>query len=167
MIDQHIENNNFSVKEEKILKDRLIPGFYLSFVSEKEKDESRREQIEQQSVKLLSIIRQNDSSIPGIRPEKKELLIQSAKECAQFFQRSSSCVEGRNAQLSLRHHGIHRLSDTHLTAQTVIHNYHIKRADNTTPALRFFEAEHGNLFEHLLNNMDYPPRPRNHLAMAA
>lgn len=167
MVDQHIESNNFSVKEERLLKDRLIPGFYLSFVAEKEKDQARREQIKQQSVKLLSIIRQNDRSIPGVRPEKKELLIKSAKECGQFFQRSSSCVEGRNAQLSLRHHGIHRLSNTHLTAQTVIHNYHIKREDNTTPALRFFEAEHGNLFEHLLNNMDYPPRPRNRLAMAA
>jgi hypothetical protein len=61
----------------------MIPGFYLSFVAEK--DQARREQIKQQSVKLLSIIGQKDRSIPGVRPEKKELLIQSAKECAQFF----------------------------------------------------------------------------------
>jgi hypothetical protein len=167
MVDQHLENMNFSGEEKILLKDRLIPGFYLSFVAEKEKDKVRRELIQQQSAELLSIINQHDGLISGVNPEKTASLIQSAKECAQFFQRSSSCVEGRNAQLSLRHHGIHRLSDSHLQAQTVIHNFHIKREDNTTPALRFFEAEHGNLLEHLLNNMDYPPRPRNRLAMAA
>ena len=95
------------------------------------------------------------------------VFIKSAKECAQFYQRSSSCVEGRNAQLSLRQHGIHRLSDTHLQAQTVIHNFHIKRDDGITPAMRFFEAEHGNIFDQLLTNMDYPARPRKHLPMAA
>ncbi|WP_339135107.1 MAG: DUF6399 domain-containing protein [Candidatus Electrothrix sp. GW3-4] len=167
MVDQHLENKDFSGEEKILLKDRLIPGFYLSFVAEKEKDKVRKELIQQQSAELLSIIGQHDGLISGINPEKTASLIQSAKECAQFFQRSSSCVKGRNAQLSLRHHGIHRLSDSHLQAQTVIHNVHIKREDNTTPALRFFEAEHGNLLEHLLNNMDYPPRPRNRLAMAA
>ncbi len=32
-------------------------------------------------------------------------------ECTQLFQRSTSPVEGRNAQLSLRHHSLHRLND--------------------------------------------------------
>ena len=76
-------------------------------------------------------------------------------------------MEGRNAQLSLRHHGIHRLSAERLRALTVVHNYHVKNAEGTTPAERFFESRHKNLFEWLLDNMDYPARPRKRLSKAA
>ena len=167
MVGQHIERMNFTDEENVIMQEHLIPGFYLASIAEKEKDEVRREGIQRQSDKLLAVIGQQDGAIEGLTRHKTDILIKSAKECAQFFQRSSSCVEGRNAQLSLRHHGIHRLSDTHLQAQTIIHNFHIKREDDTTPAMRFFESEHGNLFDHLLTNMDYPARPRKRLAMAA
>jgi len=167
MVEQHLENKDLTAEEKDIIQEYLIPGFYLASVAEKEKDEVRREEISRQSDKLLSIINRQEGVIAGLSPSKTAALIKSAKECAQFFQRSSSCVEGRNAQLSLRHHGIHRLSDTHLQAQTVIHNFHIKRDDDTTPAMRFFEAEHGNLFDHLLTNIDYPARPRKRLPMAA
>ena len=90
-----------------------------------------------------------------------------AGECAQIFQRSSSCVEGRNAQLSLRHHGIHRLSNKCLKAQTIIHNYYTRNRDGTTPAERLFDSKHADLFGWLLEKMDYPARPRNHLKKAA
>jgi uncharacterized protein DUF6399 len=38
------------------------------------------------------------------------------KECAERFQRSSSCVEGRNGMLSLLHHRQHRLNERKLRA---------------------------------------------------
>jgi len=91
----------------------------------------------------------------------------AARDCAQIFQRSSSCVEGRNAQLALRHQGIHRLGNRHLQALTVMHNYYIRRRDGTTAAERLFEAKPNDLFEFLLDGMDYPARPRNRLKSAA
>ena len=91
----------------------------------------------------------------------------SALECVQFFQRSSSCVEGRNGQLSLRHHGLHRLSDQCLKAQTTLHNFYRTSRDKETPAKRFFEAKHEDLFDYLLEKMDYPARPRKHSKIAA
>jgi hypothetical protein len=91
----------------------------------------------------------------------------SAQECVGFFQRSNSCVEGRNGQLSLRHHGLHRLSDRCLKAQTVLHNFYRKNRDRETPAERFFEARHEDLFDYLLEKMDYPARPRNHIKAVA
>jgi len=94
-------------------------------------------------------------------------LKKAASECVQIFQRSSSCVEGRNAQLSLRHHGLHRLSDRCLKAQTVIHNFYITNKQGETPAARFFEAEHNDLFEWLLDKMDYSARPRKARLKAA
>ena len=104
----------------------------------------------------------------GVRSDCKiEKLEKSARECAQIFQRSSSCVEGRNAQLALRHQGIHRLSNLHLQAITVMHNYYIRRRAGTTAAERLFEAKPNDLFEFLLDKMDYPARPRNRLKLAA
>jgi hypothetical protein len=82
-----------------------------------------------------------------------------AKKCAQLFQRSSSCLEGRNGYLSLRHHGLHHLSNRKLGALTVIHNYFIKQPNKTTAAERFFEKKPRNLFDYLMKNMPPLPRP--------
>lgn len=96
-----------------------------------------------------------------------EELDKAAIECAQLFQRSSSCVEGRNAQLALRHQGIHRLNDRQLKAYTIMHNYYIRRRDGTTAAERFFNAKPNDLFEYLLDHVDYPVRPRKLLKSVA
>ena len=37
--------------------------------------------------------------------------------------------------------------DTHLKAQTVLHNYTIKDRDDTTPAQRLYDTNHNGLFE--------------------
>lgn len=89
----------------------------------------------------------------------KQDLMDSAKKCAEIFQRSSSCVEGRNGQLSLMHHSTRTLSSRKLSSLTVIHNYFIKRDDGTTAAERFFEQKHENLFLWLLDRVDCPPLP--------
>ena len=90
--------------------------------------------------------------------EEREQLETAAKTAANYFQRSSSCVEGRNGYLSLRHDGLHKFSDRKLGAMTVIHNDYIKRADGTTAADRFFEKKGWDLFEYLLKKMPYPGR---------
>ena len=83
-----------------------------------------------------------------------------ALECAQVFQRSSSCVEGRNGQLSLKFHAFRRLNEQTLRVLTVLHNYFIRRADGTTAAERFFEQRPRDLFEWLLDKVELP-RPRS------
>ncbi len=91
--------------------------------------------------------------------ELKEAWIKHAKELAELFQRSSSSVEGRNGMLSLLHHRFHRLSARGLQPLTVVHNYHILRADASTAAERFFEQNHGNLFLSIVENIRIPGRP--------
>jgi len=68
-------------------------------------------------------------------------------------------VEGRNGQLALFHHGLHRLTDKKLAALTAVHNFHTRRLDGTTPAERFFETEHSDLFNTLLERMPQLARP--------
>ena len=90
-----------------------------------------------------------------------------ACNAVKFFQRSSSCVEGRNAQLTLKYHNLHRLSKRKLNALTVIHNFHLRRSDGTTAAQRFFKQTHDNLLKTILERMPALSRPRKHLPKAA
>lgn len=80
-------------------------------------------------------------------------------ECAQVFQRSSSCVEGRNGQQSLKFHAFRRISKDSLRVLTILHNFYIRRADGTTAAERFFEQKPRDLFIYLLDKVELS-RPR-------
>ena len=163
----YIENINATDEEGHLMENYLIPGFYLGQVAMKEKDLERRARISEKSEALLSIANKRDGPYSSIELERWKILEKAARECAHIFQRSSSCVEGRNAQLSLYHHGLHRLSNGKLGALTVIHNYSKKRADGTTAAERFFEAKPKDLFEWLLEKTDFPVRPRKSVARAS
>ena len=162
-----MDNAGITGRKRQIANEYLIPGFYLREVARKEKDEIRKKAICEKADRLLSILWKKDGPLSGYCVEEIKMLERAAMDCAKMFQRSSSCVEGRNAQLSLRHHGIHRLSTIRLKALTVVHNFHIKNCDGTTSAQRFFEADHNNLFEWLLDKMDYPARPRKRNDRAA
>ena len=166
MVDLYMDNVQITAHQRQLMNDYLIPGFYLKRAADKEKDAERKLLISQKAQQLLSILTQQDGPFCEYSENDVKRLEKAAEECAQIFQRSSSCVEGRNAQLSLRHHGIHKLSDRSLKAQTVVHNYYRRNRDGTTPAERFFEAKHIDLFEWLLDKMDYPARPRKHLKAA-
>jgi hypothetical protein len=90
--------------------------------------------------------------------EERTELEEVARQTAGLFQRSSSCVEGRNGRLSLQHHGQSRVSERRLKALTVIHNYLVKRADGTTAAERFFGQKHKDVFSWLLERLPDLPR---------
>lgn len=167
MIDLYMDNMQISDHDRQLMYDYLIPGFYLQQVARKEKDAERKSQISQISQQLLSILTRKDGPFSEYSENDLKRLEKAAEECAWIFQRSSSCVEGRNAQLSLRHHGIHKLSDRILKAQTIVHNYYRRNRDGTTPAERFFEAKHIDLFQWLLEKMDWPARPRRCLRIAS
>ena len=167
MVSIYMENINATDEEKKLVEKFLIPGFYLEQVAMKEKDLERKDRISEKSQDLLAIVNTRDGPYSSVVGERWKTLEKAARECALIFQRSSSCVEGRNAQLSLYHHGLHRLSDGKLGALTVIHNFFKKRVDGTTAAERFFGAKPKDLFEWLLQNMDFPIRPRRTLAWAS
>ncbi len=167
MIELYMDNMHMSDFDRRLMHDYLIPGYYLQEASRKEKDKERKSRILEKSQKLLSVVMEQDGPFCSHSETDIKKLQKAAEECAKIFQRSSSCVEGRNAQLSLRHHGIHRLSDRSLKAQTIVHNYYTKRKNGTTPAENFFEAKHSNLFAWLLEHMDYPTRPRKRVKKVA
>jgi hypothetical protein len=138
----------------------LIPGYYLSLAAPKEKDPQRRRAIIAKAETLLSPFQQRAGPFADLTETEIAQVERLARECAGIFQRSSSCVEGRNAHLARYHRGFHRLSDLRLAGLTVIHNY-LRRGDERTPAERFFENEHEDLFEWLVTRVPLPARPHN------
>jgi hypothetical protein len=144
---------------ERALVDQLIPALYLERVAARSTRAEPRHRLRALSRQLLEPLRHSDHPLHALPSAERAHLEQVAGDCADCFQRSSSGVEGRNGQLALHHHGRHRLSDRKLAALTAVHNYHIRRADGTTAAERFFGRAHETLFAQVLQRMPLPPRP--------
>ncbi|MEO5370882.1 MAG: DUF6399 domain-containing protein [Magnetococcus sp. DMHC-1] len=162
MVTVYLKNMSLSQEIEQFMRQNLIPAHYLRFAARKAKTAEQKRTMLAVSDQLLARLHAPDSPFFTLDGDQVQRLEQIAKECAGFFQRSSSCVEGRNGQLSLRHHNQHKISPRKLQALTVVHNFFIKRSDETTAAERFFGAKPRDLFDYLLDRIDLPARPAKH-----
>ena len=144
---------------ERALLEHLIPALYLERVAARSTHAEPRHRLRALSRQWLEPLRQGTHPLQALPGAERAHLEQVAGECADRFQRSRSGVEGRNGQLSLHHHGRHRLSDRKLAALTAVHHFHIHRADRTTAAERFFGRAHESLFVQVLQRVPLPPRP--------
>ena len=142
------------------MRQELIPGFYLARAAEKASDSAERHRLRDLSQKILARARSPDGLWGTFCPKVQADLERKAQLCADLFQRSSSCVEGRNGQLSLKHHALHRFTSRKLQALTVLHNYLVRRSDGTTAAERFYGTASQDLFGWLLDRLSIPARPR-------
>lgn len=154
-----VESLNLPPALDAARREPLIPAIYLDRVAERRTHAEQRQALRALSAQLLEPLRQPQHPLQALPPSERQRLEQVALECADLFQRSRSSVEGRNGQLSLHHHGHHRLSDRKLAALTAIHNFFIRRPDGTTAAERFFGRPPAPLFEQLLERMPLPPAP--------
>jgi len=137
----------------------LIPAFYLAEVAGKAPTAEQRHRLRQKAQQLAAAWQARAGPGSDGSEEERVLIETVAQECAQLFQRSSSCVEGRNGQLAWRHHHLHRIRPRKLKALTVVHNYFIRRSDGTTAAQRFFGAPPRDLFEWVLERVPLPVWP--------
>ncbi len=145
MVKQMVDGLGLSPEMESLMREVLIPGYYLQMASKKMRTAKEKHRIATLSTELLARLEMIEgwcSLAQSTREEMKAIAI----NCAQLFQQSSSCVEGRNGYLSLRHHSLHKLSARKLTVLTVLPNYYIKRSDRTTAAELFFEQKPKDIF---------------------
>lgn len=140
-------------EQENFFNEVVFPLCYLNMVWRRLTIREREEH-----KTLLKRLEEMIRDAPWSDEFKKEW-IRQGEELAETFQRSSSCVEGRNGTLSLNHHRFHRLNTRTLKALTIVHNFDVRRSDGTTAAERFFEAKHANLFESLVT-VRIPGRPQ-------
>jgi hypothetical protein len=142
------------------MRQELIPGLYLARAAEKASGAAERHRLRDLSQEILVRARSPGGLWGTFRPEVQAELERKAQVCADLFQRSSSCVEGRNGQLSLKHHALHRFTLRKLQSLTTLHNYLVRRADGTTAAERFYGTVPRDLFPWLLDRLSVPARPR-------
>jgi hypothetical protein len=138
----------------------LIPGYYLRRAAEKAPTAQQRQQLRTLSEQILARARSPDGLWGTFTADVRADLERKAQHCADVFQRSSSCVEGRNGQLSLKHHALHQLTARKLQALTVLHNYVVRREDGSTAAQRFYGVAPRDFFGWLLGHLSLPARPR-------
>jgi hypothetical protein len=142
---------------------RLLAAAYLKRVAGQLRGASRRAAVRALAEGLVAGL----GPPAGVSGAEWEQARRLAGACAGWFVRTRSCVEGRNGQRSLRHHGLHRLSARKLGVLTVLHNYWLKRPDGTTAAERFFGGKPRDLFAWLLERLPPPARPARRRAKAA
>ena len=137
----------------------LVSVEYVKMALKRCTDKTQRAVIGETLSSLM--LRQRDGPWKNLDPPTQSIWDKKARKCAAMFQRSSSCVEGRNGVLSLKHHALHKLNTNKLQALTVLHNFFSSRRDGTTAADRFFGQKSRDMFEWLLGAIDLPVRPRN------
>jgi hypothetical protein len=161
MVDVWLGKWQLSGPVQQCMRDELIPAYYLRRVAEKAGTAEERQRLRALADDILARARSPDGLWGILPPEVRADLERKAQQCADIFQRSSSCVEGRNGQLSLRHHALHHLTTRKLRALTVLHNYVVRRRDGTTAAERFYGSRPRELFPWVLEHFALAARPRS------
>src|SRR5271168_790268 len=159
LVRQKLAKMDLSEAEEQAVIESLMAGSYWEVASDKEKDPQQRQRLREMAAQLKEKAWGQEAVLAGRDEAQKKAVLAVARACAELFQRSSSCTEGRNGRLSLFHHGQTRLSDKRLAVLTVIHNYVVRREDGTTAAERFFGQKQRDAFAWLLQRLPELPRP--------
>ena len=144
----------------RVVTEDLVPAAYLERVANRAPTAVCRDALRALAHEKRTSAICRAPELATLAEAQRDRICCVATEAAHIFQRSSSCVEGRNGQLSLCYHHLHTLTPERLEAYTVLHNYFAKRPDGTTAAQRFFGLTHRDLFEHLLLRAPELARPR-------
>ena len=158
-VQRRVETLGLPSDQEELLLFNLIPAAYLQRVAVKTQDRNRKAEIRKTLDELLSTSLFPGTFAASLAHDQRRALEKAAYACADVFQRSSSCLEGRNGRLAQFEHAMRRLHPKKRTGLTVIHNYFAKRPDGTTAAERFFGAPPRDLFTWLVDRLTPPPRP--------
>ena len=154
-----VEQLELSEEQERVVREKLLPGHYWAMAAGRARTAEERQRLKEMAEGLKEQAWREGGPLSVLSEEARKEVDEAARDAAGLFQRSSSCVEGRNGRLSLQQHGHSRVSEQRLKALTVIHNYMVKRPDGTTAAQRFFGQKHKDVFSWLLERMPSLPRP--------
>jgi hypothetical protein len=159
LVKARVQELELSDVQEQAVYDSLLAGHYWSLAARRARTGEERQRLQKLAAALQQEAWQEGGALASLPEPAQQRVAAVAQACAGLFQRSSSCVEGRNGRLSLQHHGHSRVSERRLRALTVIHNYLVKGDDGTTAAERFFGQKHKDLFSWLLQRLPDLPRP--------
>lgn len=146
-------------EQKQWLKSYLLPYVYWK----KQINKTRSKEIKKSYVAACLQAEQKLMSEPVSKVmnyDKHSPWYQWAISMTDWFQRTSSAVEGRNGWLSQLHFMGRGFSKDGIQVQTTLHNYWIKRDDGTTACERLTGIKPPDLFEYILSRIDSVPEPR-------
>ena len=158
-VDQCLVHQNCEVNIRCWVREYLLPVIYWQQQALRTKNPHLKHDYQAANLKANQIFEQHPFT-QSLEQSDREQWWNWGTWMVSKFQRSSSAVEGRNGYLSQIHHNQRGLSSERLKVATVIHNFALKRNDNTTAAERLFGQQFPNLFEYLVENIGELPQPR-------
>jgi Family of unknown function (DUF6399) len=140
----------------------LLPWVYWHQQTQKTRQPQLKEGYLQATQKAQAALLTHSFTLSLHQSQQQEWVDWAIWMCAKF-QRTSSAVEGRNGYLSRLHHANRGFTEQSLKVLTIIHNFDLKRHDDTTAAQRLFDKQFPDLFEWVVQNMYVLPRARRTL----
>jgi hypothetical protein len=136
----------------------LLPALYWQKQAARTKNPDLKEEYRYAAEKAESKLKEHPLTQTYLANEE---WVSWANQMVSNFQRTSSAVEGRNGWLTQMHHNGRGLTPNRLKAQTILHNYYLKRGDGTTAAERLFKREFPDPFIWVIERMGDIPMPRS------
>jgi hypothetical protein len=155
---QRVQALHLSPEAEQQVYTKVLSGLYWQEAARRGRTPADR-QDKQRLGQRLEQEGWSSEALQQVAESQRREVERVGREVVGLFQRSSSCVEGRNGRLSLFQHGHTRLSEGKLQALTAVHNYVVRREDRTTAAERFFGKQQRDVMSWLLEEMPDLPRP--------
>jgi len=157
LVQKEVAKYGLSYSQQKQVTMRLIPAAYLDRVALQAKTTQERTRLQE-----IAKQRREKALESGVFAElsqhKLDDILKLSKDLSGVFQRSSSCVEGRNGMLSQKFHSSRGFSAHQVEKFTYWGNFVTRRADNSTAAERFCGMKQRDIckmtFERL-NEMPY------------
>lgn len=154
-----MESLDISPEVRTLVREQLVPAFYLQRVATKTRNLDKRKSLEKTAQTLLQPLQEADSLWQQQPREQRAWWLGIAQACADLFQRSSSAAEGRNHRLRLMFEAVGELGEMRVRAQLVAQNFVVERPDGTTAGERFFGERGEELMAWLMERVPLPPRP--------
>jgi len=156
-VNEYFEGEEIDEECKNWLQTYLLPLLYWQKQADRTKAVDLKECYQNAANDALDRLEKHPSSQKLMT---KEDMVSWAEWMVSNFQRASSAVEGRNGWLSQMHHNGRGLTAKRLKAQTVLHNYFLKRDDGTTAAERLFGEKFPDPLEWVVEKMGDLPLPR-------
>ncbi|MCP3924550.1 MAG: hypothetical protein GY714_18405 [Desulfobacterales bacterium] len=156
-VDERLKNDDISDDLRTWIKEYLLPLLYWEQQTDKTKNPDLKKAYQYAADKSGLAFDEHPLTQQFIQNEE---IMSWADWMVCNFQRTSSAVEGRNGWLTQMHHNGRGFTPKRLKAQTVLHNYYLKRPDGTTAAERLFRTKFPDPLEWVVERMGDLPLPR-------
>ena len=156
-VNEYFQSDDINEECKNWVQHYLLPFLYWKKQADRTKAPDLKEGYQYAADVALDRLEKHPSTPKFI---EKEEMVSWAEWMVSNFQRTSSAVEGRNGWLSQMHHNGRGLTPKRLKAQTVLHNYYLKRDDGTTAAERLFRKKFPDPLEWVVERMGDLPLQR-------